>query len=376
MDTGMYNSFDAYQYRVCLESVEVNSEGSDRHTRQRGRQLFLRLCFLVLVLGGAILAGPAAADTLGDIKTRGVLRCGVDTSLKGFSAQDVTGNWTGLNVDYCRALAATIFDDVTKVHFVPLSAGKMIHALVDGQVDVLASTSVWSFRNGTGPGIKFVGVIFYDGQGFLVRRDGGIGVPTQLTGHPVCVVANSPAEQNVSEYFNAHNMDYKPVRANSQAEAIADYAANRCDIFTADRSIIAAARAGLTDPKDHIILPDIISKTPFGPAVRQGDITWFNVARWTLFALIDAEELGVTRVNIDEMLGSDNPAVKRFLGVEEDLGTSLGLTKDWAYRIIKLVGNYGELYDRDIGPKTIVGLNRGLNNLSTQGGIQYAPPVR
>ncbi len=339
-------------------------------------QLHNRLFILAVGLAVALCASAARADALAGIKTRGVIACGVAEGVPGFSAQDSAGNWAGLEADYCRALAAAVFDDPDKVRFSPFDAAAGLAALTGGSIDVLARPTVWGVKNGTQMGIKFVGTLFYDGQGFLVRKASGITSATQLSGRPLCVQSGTAAELNVTDYFSSHNMTYKPIAFGSAAEAVKAYADGQCDILTSNRSSMAAARSSLKDRVDHIILPEIISKEPLGPAVRRGDSDWFGVARWTLFALINAEELGVTQANIDEMLGSDNPQIKRLLGVEEDFGTPLGLTKDWAYRIIKLVGNYGELYDKAVGPKTVVGLDRGLNNLSTQGGILYAAPVR
>ena len=285
-------------------------------------------------------------------------------------------NGQGWKSTIAGPLAAAIFDDPEKIVFTPLDAAGGLTALTAGTIDVLARPMVWSVRTGTQTKVKFAGTLFYDGQGFLVRKASGITSATQLSGRPICVQSGTPAGLNVADFFSSHNMSYKPLTFDNVGDAIAAYAGGRCDVFTSNRSSMAAARFGFKDRAGNIILPEIISKEPLGLAVRQGDNAWFNVARWTLFALINAEELGVTQANIDEMLGSDNPEIKRLLGVEDDFGAPLGLTKDWAYRITKLVGNYGELYERDVGPKTVIGLDRGLNNLSTQGGIQYAPPVR
>lgn len=331
---------------------------------------------LVLALVLAAGLAPARANTLADVKAKGFLACGVVANVPGFSNEDAKGHWSGLDTDYCRALASAIFDDPGKVHFVALETSTAIPALADASVDLLAGFTPWSMHNTTGRGIRVVGTLFYDGQGFMVHKSAGITSSTHLSGDPICMQSGTQADTNAASYFLAHNMVYKPLRFDSLREAVKAYADGRCTIFTADRSAMAAARSRLPDPKANIILPSIISKEPFGPAVRNGDADWFNIARWTLFALIDAEALGVTSANVDGMLGTDNSQIKRLLGVEDDLGTPLGLTKDWAYRIVKLVGNYGEIYANNVGPKTPIGLERGLNNLWTRGGIQYAPPVR
>lgn len=318
----------------------------------------------------------ATADTLADVKAKGFLQCGVTEGVAGFSIPDANNNWSGLEVDYCRAIAAAIFDDPSKVRFTPLTTGERFAALSSGEIDVLSRTTTWTMSRDTTLGIVFAGVMFYDGQGFMVRADSGITSAADLNGANICVQAGTTTELNMADYFSAHGLQYTPVVYAGRPETVAAFENGRCDAYTTDASGLAADRTRFSDPSAYIILPEIISKEPLGPSVRQGDSTWFNIARWTYFALLEAEELGVTQANVDEMLGSDNPAIKRLLGVEGEFGQGIGLTNDWAYRIVKHVGNYGELYDRHVGPNTEMRLERGLNALWTNGGIQYAPPIR
>lgn len=332
---------------------------------------------LVFVLAALVLAtGGARAGTLADVKANGAVRCGVMNGAAGFSQKNDKGRWSGLEADYCRALAAAIMDDPDKVDFVPLSTDERFAALKSGKVDVLARTTAWTAHNDTSEGVSFVGTIFYDGQGFMLGADSKVTSAPQLSGTSICVVPGSNAAANVADYFSANGMKYTSVATKTMDEAAKAYAADKCDVVTALRSTLAIERQKIAKAKPSTILPETISKEPIGIAVRADDDVWFSVARWTLYALLDAEELGITSANVDEMLGSDNPAIKRFLGVEGDSGAPLGLTKDWAYRIVKTVGNYGEIYDRSLGPNTPIGIPRGLNALWTQGGIQYAPPIR
>lgn len=323
------------------------------------------------------LAAPAVqADTLEDVKAKGYLQCGVTGGVAGFSAPDANNNWSGLEVDFCRAMAAAIFNDPEAVRFTPLTSQERFTALSTGEIDVLSRTTTWTMSRDTQLGITFTGTMYYDGQGFMVRVADGITSALELSGAAICIEAGTTTELNAADYFAANNMEYNAVVFVDQDEVVKAYEDGRCDVYTTDSSALAAERSKLTNPADHVILPEIISKEPLGPSVRQGDETWLKIARWTYFALVEAEELGVTQANVDEMLGSDNPAVKRLLGVEGDFGTSLGLTKDWAYQIIKHIGNYGESFDRHVGPDTEIGLERGLNALWTDGGLQYAMPIR
>ncbi|WP_029040175.1 amino acid ABC transporter substrate-binding protein [Cucumibacter marinus] len=334
---------------------------------------------IVTIAVGAALAftvQAAQADTLEDVKEKGYVQCGVTEGVPGFSNPDENNEWSGIEADYCMALAAAIFDDTSAVRYRPLTSTERFTALSSGEVDVLARTTTWTMSRDTQLGINFTGTYYYDGQGFMVRAADGITSALELSGAAVCIESGTTTELNAADYFETNGMDYNPVVFVQQDEVVKAYQDGRCDVYTTDSSAIAAERSKFADPSEHIILPEIISKEPLGPSVRQGDDTWLNINRWTLFAMINAEELGVTSENVDEMLGSDNPSIKRLLGVEGDFGTPMGLDKDWAYRIIKAVGNYGESYDRHIGPDTAIGLERGLNALWTKGGILYAPPIR
>lgn len=334
---------------------------------------------LVTLAASAILsltAVSAQAAVLDDVKAKGYVQCGVTGGVPGFSAPDSKNVWTGIEVDYCRALAAAIFNDADAVRFTSLTSQERFTALSAGEIDVLSRTTTWTMSRDTQLGISFVGTMFYDGQGFMVRKDDGIDSALDLSGAAICIESGTTTELNAADYFAANGMEFNTVVFVDQDEVVKAYEDGRCDVYTTDSSALAAERSKFANPDDHIILPEIISKEPLGPVVRAGDTQWFNLARWTYFALLEAEELGVTSANVDEMLGSDNPAVKRLLGVEGDFGTPLGVTKDWAYQIIKHVGNYAESYDRNVGPSTPIGLERGLNALWKDGGIQYAPPIR
>jgi general L-amino acid transport system substrate-binding protein len=324
----------------------------------------------------AAQAQTAASPTLDAIKAKGFVQCGVTGGVPGFSAPDANNVWTGIEVDYCRALAAAIFNDPTAVRFTSLTSQERFTALSSGEIDVLSRTTTWTMSRDTQLGISFIGTMFYDGQGFMVRKADGITSATELSGAAICIESGTTTELNAADYFAANNMDFNTVVFVDQDEVVKAYEDGRCDVYTTDSSALAAERSKFAVPEDHVILPEIISKEPLGPVVRAGDTGFFNIARWTYFALLEAEELGVTQANVDEMLGSDNPAIKRLLGVEGEFGAPMGLTNDWAYRIIKHIGNYGESYERNVGPNTPIGLERGLNALWKDGGIQYAPPIR
>lgn len=321
-------------------------------------------------------ATAAHAAILDDVKAKGYVQCGVTGGVPGFSAPDSNNVWTGLEVDYCRALASAIFDDPQAVRFTSLTSQERFTALSSGEIDVLSRTTTWTMSRDTQLGISFVGTMFYDGQGFMVRKDDGIKSALDLSGAAICIESGTTTELNAADYFASHNMEFNTVVFVDQDEVVKAYEDGRCDVYTTDSSALAAERSKFADPEAHVILPEIISKEPLGPVVRAGDTQWFNIARWTYFALLESEELGVTSSNVDEMLGSDNPAIKRLLGVEGEFGVPLGLTNDWAYRIVKHVGNYAESYDRNVGPNTPIGLERGLNALWKDGGIQYSPPIR
>jgi len=324
----------------------------------------------------SVTATAAYADTLSDVKAKGYVQCGVTGGVAGFSAPDANNNWSGLEVDFCRAVASAIFNDPSKVRYTPLTSQERFTALSSGEIDILSRTTTWTMSRDTQLGIKFIGTMFYDGQGFMVRKADGIASALDLSGANICIESGTTTELNAADFFSTNNLEYKPIVFVDQDEVVKAFEDGRCDVYTTDSSALAAERSKFANPDDYIILPEIISKEPLGPVVRQGDDLWFNINRWTYFALLEAEELGVTQANVDEMLGSDNPSIKRLLGVEGDFGTPIGLTKDWAYQIIKNIGNYGESFNRNVGPDTPIGLARGLNALWKDGGIQYAPPIR
>lgn len=323
-----------------------------------------------------LAASAAMADTLDDVKARGFLLCGVSEGTAGFETTDANNEWVGIDVDYCRAMAAAIFNDPKAVRFTTTNSTVRWQVLSSREVDVLARTSTWTMTRDTTLGLTFVAPIFYDGQGFMVYKDTGIKSATELSGATLCIEAGTTTELNAADYFAANDMEYNPVTFVSQDEAYKAYEEHRCDAFTTDRSALAGNRLLLANPDDHVVLPEVISKEPLTSVVRQGDDRWFKIARWVFNAMLEAEELGVSSTNVDEMLGSDNPGIKRLLGLEGDFGTPMGLTKDWAYQIIKHVGNYAEIFDRNVGAGSPVGLARGTNALWKDGGIQYSPPIR
>jgi len=325
---------------------------------------------------GLMVVNAASAATLDDVKRKGFLQCGVSQGLPGFSNPDEKGNWTGIDVDVCRAVAAAIFGDASKVKYTPLSAKERFTALQSGEIDMLSRNTTWTEVRDTALGLSFAGVNYYDGQGFMVRKKLGVTSALQLNGASVCVNIGTTTELNLSDYFRAHNMKFKPVVFEKADEVVAAYDAGRCDVYTTDRSGLAAQRIKLKNPSEHIVLPEIISKEPLGPVVRQGDDAWGNIVRWSLYAMIEAEEVGVTSKNVNKMTSSKNPTIRRLLGVEGELGKNLGLPSGWAFNIIKEVGNYGESYARNVGPKTPLKLARGLNALWMNGGLQYAMPFR
>jgi len=330
----------------------------------------------LVALAVIFVAQSASAQTLKTVKDRGILNCGANGTLAGFGLPDAQGKWTGLDVDVCRAIAAAIFNDDKKVKYVALSAKDRFTALQSGEVDVLARNTTWTSSRDTSLGLNFTGVNYYDGQGFLVRKALKVNSALELGEASVCVQQGTTTELNLADYFRAHNMKLKTVTFATANEAVKAYDAGRCDAYTTDASGLYSERLRLANANDHIVLPEIISKEPLGPAVRHGDDQWFDVVKWVLNAMLNAEELGITSKNIDEMVKSTNPEVKRFVGTEGSFGEQLGLTKDWAVRIVKLVGNYGESFDRNVGAGSPLKIDRGLNRLWTKGGIQYAPPVR
>mgnify|MGYP003627291206 CR=1 FL=1 len=331
---------------------------------------------LSLAAVAALAIGSASAGTLDDVKAKGYLDCAVSTGLIGFAAPDDKGDWTGFDIDMCRAVAVAIFGDKTKVKFTPTTGKSRFPTLASGEVDLLSRNTTWTFSRDVNLGFEFAGVNYYDGQGFMVRKDLGVTSATELDGASVCIQTGTTTELNLSDYFKTNGMEFEPIAIETASEARPAYEQGRCDVYTTDASGLAATRSQLEDPKAHIILPEIISKEPLGPVVRHGDNQWGDLVRWTLNAMIIAEELGVTSENVDEMKNSKNPEIQRLLGVSGEYGEMLGLSKDWAYNVIKAIGNYGESFDRHLGPDTAIGLERGLNALWSKGGILYAPPFR
>ena len=333
--------------------------------------------FLGTLATAALVAGYASATTLEDVRARGSLNCGVSTGVNGFSAPDANGVWQGFDVAVCRAVAAAVLGDPMAVNFVPTTGQTRFTALASGEIDILARNTTWTFSRDTDLGFTFVGVNYYDGQGFMVNRSLGVSSATELDGATVCIQTGTTTELNLADYFRVNNMTYEPVPIETNAEAQQQYLAGACDVYTTDASGLAATRASFEAPGDHVILPEIISKEPLGPLVRQGDDQWADIGRWTLNALIAAEELGVTSANLEQMAaGTNNPEINRLLGTEGDLGGMIGLDAQWAMRAIAAGGNYGEIFAATIGEATPIGLARGLNAQWTQGGLLYTPPFR
>ncbi len=334
--------------------------------------------FLGTLTAAGLVAGIAAAGTLEDVKARGELICGSNTGLTGFGAPDANGEYQGFDANLCKALAAAVLGDPSKVKFVPTTGETRFTALSSGEVDVLIRNSTWTYSRDTSLKLDFVAVNYYDGQGFMVKKDLGVSSAKELDGATICIQTGTTTELNLADFFKSNNISYTPVTVADDAEAQRQYTAGACDAFTTDASGLAATRATLSDPENHIILPEIISKEPLGPAVRQGDNVWGDVVRWTFYALVAAEEKGITKSNIEEVATSTNdPEIKRMLGVgDDDLGAMLGLDKEWAKRAIMANGNYGEIFAATIGEATPIGLARGLNAQWTQGGLMYAPPFR
>jgi general L-amino acid transport system substrate-binding protein len=328
---------------------------------------------------GLVAAAPAmASKTMESIKKKGEVSCGVNTALGGFGIAGSDGKWTGFDVDYCRAIAAAALGDANKVRYVPLSAAQRFTALQSGEIDVLARNTTWTMSRDTQLGTTFGAVNFFDGQGFLVPKSLKVKSAKQLKGATICVQSGTTTEKNLADYFRMNKMTYKPVVAEDLKVVIANYNEGRCKVFTSDASQLAAIRANDTKkPDDHIILPEIISKEPLGPVTRQGDESWSKLVTWVHFAMITAEELGVNAGNVDQMRSDANPEIQRLLGQgNNDFGKSIGTDAQWAYRVIKQVGNYGEVFERHVGKKTPLKLDRGQNALWTKGGLQYAPPIR
>jgi len=335
------------------------------------------LSALISAAAVAGLATAASAATLDDIKAKGFLQCGVSTGVAGFAFTDDKGNWQGFDPAVCQAVAAAIFGDKSKVKYTPTTGKTRFEALKSGEIDMLARNTTWTFSRDVDLKLTFVGVNYYDGQGFMVPKALGVKSAKELSGASVCIQTGTTTELNLAEYFRVNNMQYEPVPIETNAEAQQNYLAGRCDVYTTDASGLAATRGTFANPGDHILLPEIISKEPLGPLVRHGDDQWGDIVRWTLNVLISAEELGITAANADKLAtDSTNPEVKRILGTESNFGEMLGLRADWGLQAIKAGGNYGEIFDRFIGPNTPIGLERGLNAQWVNGGLIYSPPIR
>ena len=318
-----------------------------------------------------------SAQTLDAVKEKDFIQCGVSQGLPGFSNPDEDGNWSGIDVDFCRGVAAAVFGDPDKVKYTPLSAKERFTALQSGEVDVLSRNTTWTLTRDSALGLNFAGVNYYDGQGFMVRTDLGVNSALELNGASVCTNIGTTTELNLADYFRANDMDYELVAFEKADEVVAAYDAGRCDVYTTDQSGLAAQRLKLTEPDAHKVLPEVISKEPLGPVVRHGDDQWLDIVKWTLYAMIEAEELGVNSANVEQMKAeSENPSIKRLLGTEGEMGEALGLPNQWAYNVIAQVGNYGEIYERNVGIETPLGLERGLNALWKDGGLMYAMPIR
>jgi general L-amino acid transport system substrate-binding protein len=331
---------------------------------------------LLLAVASCVATSIAAAATLDTIKQRGSLSCGGNGQLPGFGLPDSQGNWTGLDVDFCRAIAAVIFNDATKVKFVALTARDRFTALQTGDVDVLARNTTWTISRDTQLGLNATGINYYDGQGFMVRKSLKVNSALELNDAAICVQQGTTTELNLADYFRANRMRLKTVTFATIDEALKAYETGRCDAYTTDASGLYGSRLKLAKSDDHVVLPEIISKEPLAPFVRHGDDQWFDIVKWVHFAMLNAEEFNITKANVDEQLKSENPEIKRLLGREGNFGEQLGLTKDWVYRIVKLVGNYGEVFERTVGQGSPLRIARGLNALWSKGGLQYAPPIR
>ena len=321
----------------------------------------------------AISAQSISADTLDSVKSKGFVQCGVSTGLPGFSSADTAGNWQGLDVDVCRAVAAAVLGDADKVKFTPLTAKERFTALQSGEIDVLSRNTTWTLTRDGSLGLNFAGVNYYDGQGFMVTKSLGVKSALELDGAAVCLQAGTTTELNLADYFRQNGMKYKVVTYDTSDATIKGFEAGRCDMITSDQSQLYALRIKIKDPGSAIVLPEVISKEPLGPVVRQGDDKWFNIVKWSLMAMVNAEELGITSKNATSMKNSDNPSVGRFMTGQ---GEKLGLNDDWAYNIVKQVGNYGEAFERNVGMGSPLKISRGLNALWNKGGLQYAPPIR
>lgn len=339
----------------------------------------MRNSFKNILLGTVMLGlslGLSNAATLDEVRGKGYLQCGVNQDLPGFSTKNLEGEWAGLDIDFCKGLSAAIFGQDFEVKFMPLTAANRLDALSRGDVDVLAGNMTWTTARDTQLGLNFIGVNYYDGQGFMTRAEMKINSVLQLSGASICAISGTTTELNIVDYFQQNNLEYNLELFEKTADAIAAYDAGRCDVYSTDVTALYVRRLELTNPEEHIIIPEVISKEPLGPVVREGDDQWFNIARWSFIAVLNAEELGVTSVNIDDMMDSNNPTVQRLLGVSDDFGEQLGLQNDWVAQMIRAVGNYGEQYERNLGAESPLGIARGLNALWIDGGLMYGAPIR
>ncbi|AGA64875.1 Glutamate Aspartate periplasmic binding protein precursor GltI [Liberibacter crescens BT-1] len=336
------------------------------------------LAIISISITGFSSYNTLAATLLDNIKERGHIKCGINSGVAGFSQPDSNGNWQGFDVDFCKAIASAIFNDPSKVKYTALSAKERFTALQSGQIDVLSRNTTWTLSRDTSLGFNFRPITYYDGQSFMTHKNLNVKSITDLSGASICVQAGTTTEMNMSDYFRSHNLKYNPTVFEKVEEVNAAYDSGRCDAYTADKSALYTFRLTLKNPDEHVILNETISKEPLGPLVRHGDDQWFDIVSWVHYAMINAEDFGITKANVDQMRNSDNPDIRRFLGNEANstLGAGLGLTEDWAYNIIKNMGNYGEVFDHNIGSGSNLKIPRGLNKLWNKGGIQYAPPVR
>lgn len=342
------------------------------------RKYLMKIRLLIAAIAAVFVTGSAYSATLDDVMARGNLECGVSTGLVGFASPDAEGEWEGFDVDYCRALAAAIFGDSNAVEFTPVSTKNRFTALAAGEFDILARNTTWTFSRDTDLKQTFLGINFYDGQGFMVRADLGVSSATELDGASVCIQTGTTTELNLADYFRVNGMSYEPVPIEDNAEAKEQFFAQACDAYTTDRSGLASTRAAAENPDDYVVLPEVVSKEPLGPLVRHGDDQWADIGRWVLNALIIAEEKGLTAANVREMASAptNDPEINRLLGTEGTYADMVGLPNDWAVNMIEQVGNYGEIFERNIGVNTPIGLSRGVNDLWTNGGLIYAPPYR
>lgn len=340
------------------------------------KSTFLLTTGAIFTAATLMSSAAVAGETFDAIKKKGFVQCGVSAGLPGFSSANDKGEWNGIDVDVCKAVAAAMFGDASKVKYSPLTAKERFTALQSGEIDMLSRNTTWTLTRDSNLGLNFAGVTYYDGQGFMINKELGVNSATELDGASVCIQAGTTTELNLADYFRANNMKYEPITFDKAEETVKAFEAGRCDVLTSDQSQLYALRIQLKDPSAAKVLPEVISKEPLGPVVRQGDDEWFNVVRWSLIAMVEAEDLGLSSANVDEQKKGTNPAVKRFVGEEGIGGQGLKLNNDWAYQVVKQVGNYGEAFDRNVGEGSPLKIQRGLNALWKDGGLQYAPPIR